>query len=139
MKKGTLLNSEVSYLVSTLGHTDEVTVADAGLPIPEEVTRIDLALKRGIPSFLDTVAVLLESAQVEGVILAEEFAKVSPDTHAQLMGLLELERERSGKDIRVSYLSHEDFKLRSFESRAVIRTGECTPYANMIFQSGVVF
>ncbi|GAM61192.1 ribose ABC transport system [Vibrio ishigakensis] len=33
MKKSTLINSEISYLVATLGHTDEITVCDAGLPI----------------------------------------------------------------------------------------------------------
>lgn len=51
MKKSTLLNSELSYLVATLGHTDEITICDAGLPIPDEVTRIDLALTHGVPSF----------------------------------------------------------------------------------------
>ncbi len=49
--KKSLLNKELSYLVATLGHTDEITICDAGLRIPYEVTRIDLALTKRVPSF----------------------------------------------------------------------------------------
>ncbi|MGL4459925.1 MAG: RbsD/FucU domain-containing protein, partial [Plesiomonas shigelloides] len=41
MKKSLLLNAELSHLIACLGHTDAVTVADAGLPIPAETARID--------------------------------------------------------------------------------------------------
>lgn len=139
MKKSTLINADLSYLVATLGHTDEITICDAGLPIPDHVTRIDLALTHGIPSFLDTVKVLLSESQIEGVIIAEEFATVSADAHDQLVEALKLEQQRSGKSITINYVSHEEFKVRTQDSRAVVRTGECTPYANVIFQAGVVF
>jgi D-ribose pyranase len=139
MKKSTLINADLSYLVATLGHTDEITICDAGLPIPEQVTRIDLALTHGIPSFIETVRVFLSESQIEGVIVAEEFVTVSPMAHAELLEELKLEEQRSGKTIVVSYVSHEEFKVRTQDSRAVVRTGECTPYANVIFQAGVVF
>ncbi len=139
MKKGTLLNSDVSYLISTLGHTDEITISDAGLPIPEGTARIDLALTYGIPGFLDTVSVFLAESQIEGVILAEEFPKVSPTIHDALISQIKAEESRCNTTIEITYLSHEEFKLRTHNSRAIIRTGECTPYANVIFQSGVVF
>ncbi|MCL4155296.1 UNVERIFIED_CONTAM: hypothetical protein GTU68_012023 [Idotea baltica] len=128
MKKSTLINSELSYLVATLGHTDEITICDAGLPIPDHVTRIDLALTHGVPSFQQTVKTMLDESQIEGVVIAEEFAKVSPDHHAALIDLIKTEE-----------ITHEEFKERTHESRAVIRTGECTPYANVIFQAGVTF
>ncbi len=139
MKKSALLNSELSYLTATLGHTDEITICDAGLPIPEETLRIDLALTHGIPSFLDTVRVILSESQIEGVVMATEFAQVSPELHAALLQELKDEESRCGKSIEVAYVSHEEFKVRTQDSRAVIRTGECTPYANVIFQAGVVF
>ncbi|MGX1927419.1 D-ribose pyranase [Vibrio sp. NH-7] len=139
MKKSTLINAELSYLVATLGHTDEITICDAGLPIPDDVQRIDLALTHGVPSFLETVKVMLSESQVEGVILAEEFKEVSPTHHDALIAEILAEQEASGKAISVTYLSHEAFKTRTSSSRAVVRTGECTPYANVIFQAGVVF
>lgn len=139
MKKSTLLNAELSYLVARLGHTDEMTICDAGLPIGEQVERIDLALTHGIPSFLDTVRVVLSEMQVQAVVLAQEFAQVSPELHAALLTELKEEETRCGHTIAVSYLSHEAFKVRAGDSRAIVRTGECTPYANVIFQAGVVF
>lgn len=75
MKKSTLINSELSYLVATLGHTDEITVCDAGLPIPDEVQRIDLALTHGVPSFLETVRVFLSESQVEASLLLKNLPK----------------------------------------------------------------
>lgn len=44
MKKGTVLNSDISSVISRLGHTDTLVVCDAGLPIPKSTTRIDMAL-----------------------------------------------------------------------------------------------
>ena len=139
MKKHTLLNSEISHLVATLGHTDEITICDAGLPIPEHITRIDLALTHGVPGFIDTVRAILSESQIEGVIIAEEFATVSPEHHEILLAELALESTLIGKQISINYLPHEDFKARTQQSRAIVRTGECTPYANLIFQAGVVF
>ncbi|GAB2643766.1 D-ribose pyranase [Vibrio panuliri] len=139
MKKSTLLNSEVAYLVSTLGHTDEITICDAGLPIPDHVTRIDLALTHGVPSFIDTVRVILTESQIEGVVMAKEFVDVSPELHQALLSELELEQARCGKVFNIEYVSHQEFKQLTHQSKAVVRTGECTPYANVIFQAGVVF
>lgn len=139
MKKSTLLNADIAYLVATLGHTDEITIADAGLPIPDHVQRIDLALTHGVPSFLDTVRVILTESQIEGVVMAEEFAKVSPDLYQALLELLAVEQQRCGKTFSIQTVSHEEFKVRTQSSKAVVRTGECTPYANVIFQAGVVF
>ena len=138
MKKSALLNAQLSYRIATLGHFDEVTICDAGLPIPSQVERIDLALTHGVPSFIDTVKVILSEMQITGVVLAEEFKKISPDLHLQLLVLIEAE-QITDHHIDITYISHEAFKAKTNHSKAVVRTGECTPYANVIFQSGVVF
>ena len=139
MKKSALLNANLSYCIATLGHFDEVTICDAGLPIPAEVERIDLALTHGVPSFIDTVKVVLSEMQITGVILAEEFKQMSTELHQKLILLIEQEQQISGHNVEVRYISHEAFKAQTHHSKAVVRTGECTPYANVIFQSGVVF
>lgn len=139
MKKSALINADLSYLVATLGHTDEVTVCDAGLPIPDTSQRIDLALIPGVPTFMQTVKALLEEIQIEGAVMAEEFKQVSPAHHDALLTLIREEEQQHGKTIRLNYVSHEAFKVRTQNSKAIVRTGECTPYANVIFQSGVVF
>lgn len=139
MKKNTLINAELSYVVATLGHTDEITICDAGLPIPDQAQRIDLALIPGVPTFIATVKAVLSEMQIEGLLLAEEFAKVSPELHRELLDVIAAEEQLTGKKITLSYLTHDAFKQQTCSSKAVVRTGECTPYANVIFQSGVVF
>jgi D-ribose pyranase len=39
----------------------------------------------------------------------------------------------------VQTISHEELKEKTRQARAVIRTGEFTPYANIILVAGVVF
>lgn len=138
MKKSALLNANLSYCIATLGHFDEVTICDAGLPIPSQVERIDLALTHGVPSFIDTVKVVLSEMCITGVLLAEEFKEVSPQRHNELLILIE-QAQAAGHKIEINYISHDAFKVQTNHSKAVVRTGECTPYANVIFQSGVVF
>ncbi|KXO13782.1 Ribose ABC transport system, high affinity permease RbsD [Moritella sp. JT01] len=139
MKKNALINADLSYLVATLGHTNEITICDAGLPVPDSTQRIDLALIPGVPTFIATVKAILGEMQIEGIVLAEEFAAVSSELHAALLDVIANEEQLTNKIIAITYISHEAFKQRTHQSKAVVRTGECTPYANVIFQSGVVF
>ena len=43
MKKNGILNPQLNRVISEMGHRDMLIIADAGLPIPKEVERIDLA------------------------------------------------------------------------------------------------
>lgn len=131
MRKTKLLNSEISYTISKMGHTDSITIGDCGLPIPENVERIDLALKYGIPSFLETLDTVLEELCVEEIIIATEIEGKNTSVYEEIIKRFE--------NIKINKVSHEDFKNLTKESKAVVRTGECTPYANIILKSGVVF
>ena len=42
MKRAGILNSDISRVLSYMGHTDCICIGDCGLPIPNEVERIDL-------------------------------------------------------------------------------------------------
>ena len=106
-------------------------IADAGLPIPPGTQRIDLALTEGIPGFIDTLLVILEEVQVESAVIAEEMITTSPQVYQQLRDIL--------VDIPIETVPHEEFKVKTAGARAIVRTGEFTPYANVILIAGVVF
>jgi len=55
MKKHGILNSHISKVLTDLGHTDTIVIADCGLPIPDGVARIDLALELGAADCRDIV------------------------------------------------------------------------------------
>jgi D-ribose pyranase len=131
MKKTKLLQSDLSYIIATLGHMDTLVVADAGLPIPPETVRIDLALTQDVPGAIQTLNVILDEMQVEKVILAEEVQDRNPKFLTEVQKLL--------PDVPVEFVSHSQLKTRSADARAVVRTDEFSPYANVILVSGVVF
>ena len=131
MKKTGIINQPISAVIAGLGHTDTLVIADAGLPIPEGPQRIDLALTQRVPSFLQTLDVILTEMQVEKAIVAEEMLTVSADLYAAI-------KKRLG-DIPIETMSHSAFKKQTSSARAIVRTGEFTPYANIILVSGVVF
>lgn len=132
MKKNKLLNAALSHLVAQLGHNDVVVVGDAGLPVPPGVPCIDLAVMRGLPSIALVLEALESEMQVERMVMAEEtFFANQGETPGWLPA--------PWRDLPIEQVSHEVFKQRNAQARAVIRTGECTPYANVMLVAGVAF
>lgn len=131
MKKTTLLNSQISSVIAEMGHTQTLTIGDAGLPVPFGTDRIDLALVKGIPSFLDVLDAVLTELCVERIVLAEEIRTVNPEMEAEIL--------KRFPGIQVDYVPHEEFKEQTEDSMAVIRTGETRSYSNVILVSGVTF
>ena len=133
MKRNGILNSDISRVLSYLGHTDCICIGDCGLPIPDDVERIDLALAFGEPTFMRTLEIVAGDMKVEKIVLAEEIKTQNPNVLQQVEALF------AGQEIEVEFVSHTELKARTHDCKAVIRTGEITPYANIILQSGCIF
>ena len=131
MKKIGVLNKDISEVIAGMGHTDSLVIADAGLPIPKGVRRIDLALTPGTPGFIETVKAVCREIEVQEIILAEEIVSSNPEVYALLKEIF--------SDVQTTMIPHEQLKELSKSTSAVIRSGECTPYANIIIVSGVIF
>ena len=131
MKTAALLNAPLSCVIARLGHGDQLVVADAGLPIPAGPQRIDLAVTRGVPSFEQVLRAVLTEMKVERIIVAEELQAQGSGLWARLPELL--------PGVPVETVAHVEFKRLTASARAVARTGECTPYANVILVAGVAF
>ena len=133
MKKTGILNSDISRVLSYLGHTDTICIGDCGLPIPDEVERIDLALCFGEPTFMRTLEIVAADMKIEKIVLAEEIKTQNPTVLAQIEKLFE------GQPVEVEYIPHALLKAQTHNCKTVIRTGEVTPYANIILQAGCIF
>ena len=129
MKKHGILNRELAGIFAKLGHTDTVVIADCGLPIPADVTCIDLAYALNKPSFQDVLDAVLADLVVEQSICASEMA-----THNS-----SLKQHIEQLHLQPQYVSHEAFKQQCAQAKVIIRTGEASPYANIILKSGVIF
>ncbi len=133
MKRNGILNAKLSSIVAGMGHTDRLVVCDSGLPIPRDAEVVDLALTFNVPRFLDTVAAVLQELEVESAIIAEEMETANSATYRELVRLLAA--------IPTTKVPHEEFKnmLSSAGKIAFVRTGEATPFANVILIGGVTF
>ncbi|MEJ2855780.1 MULTISPECIES: D-ribose pyranase [unclassified Saccharothrix] len=130
MKRTGILHATLNAELSRLGHTDEVVVADCGLPIPPGgPVVVDLAFTFGVPSFLQVLDGLLAELVVERAVVAEELDDRNPTCAQALARRLPL----------IDRISHEDLKARTARARLVVRTGEATPYANVLLRCGVPF
>ncbi|MEO8247829.1 MAG: D-ribose pyranase [Burkholderiales bacterium] len=132
MKKTGLLHADLSRLIATLGHGDMLVIGDAGLPIPNGPLRIDLALVPGVPSVAQVLRAVLLEMQVERTMIARESVERAapaalPTWYSEQLTLAP------------EQISHDDLKQLSVAARAVVRTGECTPYANVVLVAGVTF
>ena len=131
MKKIGILNGEISEIICKMGHTDLLAIGDCGLPIPDETRRIDLALAKDIPTFIDTLKTVLIEFEAEEIILAEEIKAQNPKILEEVYEIF--------KEVKITFITHEELKLMTKKCKAVIRTGEQTPFANIILKSGVIF
>lgn len=131
MKKTGLLNQPLSNVIAGMGHLDTLVIADAGLPIPMQTPRIDLAIHEGMPPFLDVVRTVLGELQVQEAVVPAELEQRSSAMYQALRAVL--------GDIPIRAVPHTEFKAQTSSARAVVRTGEFTPYANVILIAGVVF
>ncbi|WP_458414276.1 D-ribose pyranase [Schinkia sp. CFF1] len=131
MKKKGILNSQISAVLAELGHTDTIVIADCGLPISSGVKRIDIALKFGTPGFVETLAAVIDDMEVEQITLANEICTKNVIVKQEIEKLL--------PNKPTTYVDHEQFKQLTKNAKAIIRTGETTPYANIILQAGVIF
>ena len=132
MKKAKLLNAALSHLVAQLGHNDMIVIGDAGLPVPPGVPCIDLAVMRGLPRIDQVLEALESEMQVERLVLAPESLQANGSQMPNWLPAV-------WRDLSTEQVSHEEFKVRNAKARAVIRTGECTPYANVMLVAGVAF
>jgi D-ribose pyranase len=129
MRRGGIINADLAGSLARLGHTDLVVVCDAGLPIPSGPAVVDLAFRFGVPVFETVLLGLLEELVVEGAIAAEEVENQNPRSHELLKTRLP----------DLALVSHDELKRIVGGAKLVVRTGEATPYSNVILRCGVPF
>lgn len=130
-RKGRILNSRLAGAIVRLGHGDRIVVTDAGLPLPWTVETVDLSVVPGLPSLEQVLDVVLGELEVEAAFVAEECERVSPDIHRQVAKLLE------GR--KLTAVPHVQLEAMLPDVKLVIRTAECSHYANVILVAGTTF
>lgn len=134
MKKTEMLNSNVSKAIATIGHFDLLTINDAGMTIPNDDRRIDLAVTKELPLFIDVLKTVLAEMKIQKIYLAEEIKIQNAQQLKQIKALIE-------DDVEIEFIPHSTMKeyLSHPLNKGNIRTGEITPFSNIILESNVTF
>lgn len=134
MQKVGILNSNIAKVLADMGHTDRIVIGDCGLPAPAGTEKIDLALRLGEPKFIDVTAEVAKYMEVQKIYVAPETKEQNP---AQWDALHKVFPEDKVEWVILD--SHETLKAMEKNAKAVIRTGEITPFSNVVLESGVIF
>lgn len=127
MRANGLWHAELVELIVSMRHHDTLVIADAGLPAPDHVQTIDLGWRRGDPRVLPVLdAVLSELVIVQATVATEAGRPFVKDLTTRL-------------DVPLERTDHESFKACCADARAIVRTGDDTPYANVMLHAGVPF
>jgi D-ribose pyranase len=128
VKKGGILHPEICKLLAATGHTDYITICDRGFPVPDGPRRIDLALVDGIPTVLDVLRAVTAEWTLDRVIITQEMTEISPQHVEAIRAIV--------GEVPLDVRSHLELKHLSRTARGTIRTGDTTPWGNILIVSG---
>jgi D-ribose pyranase len=123
-----ILNPAINSLLSRVRHTNTLVIADRGFPYWPEIETVDISLVDDVPRVLDVLAAIRANFNIGRAFMAEEFHGTATPQAALAYG-------RGFEGIPVLYETHEEFKRRVPSAIGLIRTGDTTPYANLILES----
>ena len=131
MRKTKVINTQISSVISDMGHFDTLSIGDAGMPVPVGTKKIDVAIENGVPSFIKVLTNILSELEVQKVYLANEIKTANPEQLEAIKALI--------GETPIEFINHSQMKQDLNKAKAFVRTGEMTPYSNIILESGVVF
>jgi len=132
MLKTGIFHPQLLRILGEIRHKDLLVIGDAGLPIPKGVERVDLGWKQGSPGYLEVLEEIAKVLVIEEALFATEALEVSPDFHKQALKLLP-------EGAPVNYVPHAQLKEISADAKAIILTGEFTPYTNIVITAGCAY
>jgi D-ribose pyranase len=127
MIKSRILNQELLSGLAGLGHGHTFMVCDAGYPIPAGGKKIDLALMEGIPTIPQVLEAILSEMIVEEAVYCEEMEEASPELCGEFKKLFAAQTKLTPQ--------WAQFELMGRQCSFFVRTGDLTPYGNIILKS----
>ena len=124
LKKSRILNPALLHALAGLGQNDYLVIANAAFPVDAGIPVVALSLVEGQPTLEQVLAVVAQELSIDSSITASEL----PDKDAACSAAIdELLPGLPRKEVM-----YEQVKVLAKHARAVVRTGDCRPYASLI-------
>jgi D-ribose pyranase len=130
MKKNGILNSGLNQALAGMGHGDFMIVCDAGFPIPNQVTRVDLAIVADVPDLETVLTAISADFIVEKLGYANEMAQNNPRLKEKV------DRIFAGAEL-LTFPHAEILTELAAKAKCIVRTGAFDPWGNILLYSGV--
>lgn len=132
-----LISPELLHVLASMGHGDEIVLADANFPATTHARRLVHTPGVTVPALLDAVLALMpldtfvtQAALTMQVVDAPEAV---PETVAECNSVLARHGEHAS-----SPLERYAFYARAASAFAIVATGELRIYGNIILKKGVI-
>ena len=125
MLKTGIINPALLSLLARVRHTNTLVIADRGFPFWPQIETVDLSLVDDVPTVLQVLRAVRKQFVVGQAYMAAQFLKVNP-------AAVQHDFATAFDGIRLTHEPHDDFKRRVPNAIGLIRTGDTTPYANVI-------
>jgi D-ribose pyranase len=129
MQKTGILNPQLASLLARVRHTNTLVIADRGFPFWPMIETVDISLVDDVPTVLQLIAAVRANHNFTLAYLAREFQKNNS-------AAIRASFAKSLAGVPTKFEPHVDFKQRVPNAIGLIRTGDTTPYANVILVSG---
>ena len=130
-----LLTADLLHALASMGHGDEIVIADANFPSASIARRLIALPGADAPRALEAILTVLplDEASSPAVFAMQPTGRQQglPDPVADFQRLL-------GASATIGSLDRFAFYERARNAFAVVRTGELRPYGNAILVKGVV-
>jgi D-ribose pyranase len=130
MKKNGILNLGLNQALAGMGHGDFMIVCDAGFPIPNQVTRVDLAIVADVPDLETVLTAISADFIVEKLGYANEMAQNNPRLKEKV------DRIFAGAEL-LTFPHAEILTELAAKAKCIVRTGAFDPWGNILLYSGV--
>ena len=132
-----LLSPELLHLLASMGHGDEIVLADANFPAATHARRLVHLPGTGAPDLLDAVLDVfpLDDFVAQAVLTMQVVGDAS--STPPVVGEFDVVLQRHGCN-RSAALERFAFYQRAAGAFAIVATGETRAYGNILLKKGVV-
>src|SRR5277367_4295797 len=124
-----ILNPQILALLARIRHTNALVIADRGFPFWPMIETVDISLVDDVPTVLQLIAAVRANHNFTQAYMAREFQKNNFKTVQEKFA-------KALRRVQTKFEPHVQFKKRVPHAVGLVRTGDTTPFANVILVSG---
>jgi L-fucose mutarotase len=134
-----IISPDLMHAMMSMGHGDELVLADANFPAATNAARLVRADGHGVPELLEAILTFFpldtyvrDPAVVMGVVPGDDVDPVIWKDYGRILSAA------AGREVGLAAIDRHEFYVRARAAFAVVATGEKALYANLILVKGVV-